>query len=124
MITFADAGAEYVMQALTRVDADLRLYRGGTITPGMKAADIQEASFPGYRPIRITEGRWARGLRSASYPQQTFTRRAGEGTEALYGYYATDRQGNVLWAEAFEDGPYVVMNDGDTISVIQDFRWP
>lgn len=103
-------------------DVILKLYQSNT-TPaeGDTTATYTEATWTGYSAKTLTGASWTvtnADPAEASYAQQTYTSTAGSQNQANYGYYVTNGAGTVLlWAERFTDGPYTIVNNGDTISV-------
>jgi|SRR3990167_2415398 len=70
----------------------------------------------GYRP-HILRGRdWIIEKAIATAAAHVFQFKGFKG--AVYGYFLTlAESGDLLWSEAFSDGPYVIQNDGDKITV-------
>lgn len=97
------------------------------ITPnaGSTLGDFVEASFIGYLPGQINpwglpvtvDGR-ARSAASAV----TFTKTAGS-PASVYGYFVTDENGALLWAERDPAAPVPMMADGQTYTVVPRFTW-
>lgn len=110
----------YMVNKAAPQDLVLRLFTNN-ITPAETdvAATYTEATGFGYAAITLTGATWtvtegAPG--NASYPQQTFTFTGALGN--VYGYYLTRvTSGRIAWAERFSDGPYNVVNNGDTIKI-------
>lgn len=104
----------------------LRLFKSNT-TPDESTteATVTEADFTGYSAITLTAASWsytAGDPGTIAYAQQTFTSSAGSQSQAVYGYYLTQvTSGKLVWAERFTDGPYTIVNNGDTIKVTLNF---
>lgn len=100
----------------------LRLFKSNT-TPGEStvAGDLTQADFTGYSAITLTGASWTvtgGDPTTASYAQQTFSSSANQGAQSVYGYYLTRAStGDLVAAERFSDGPYVIANNGDQIKV-------
>lgn len=100
----------------------LRLFKSNT-TPAESdtVASYTEATFTGYSAKTLTGASWSTvsgAPSSASYALQTFTSSAGSQNESIYGYYLTRASSaDLVYAERFSDGPYVIVNNGDSISV-------
>lgn len=77
-----------------------------------------EATFTGYASVTLLGGTWAVGSGPviATYATQTFTSTANQTLQQIYGYYLK-RGANLVFAERFTDGPYSIVNNGDSISV-------
>lgn len=80
-----------------------------------------EADFTGYANIALTGASWTvsgTAPTSIAYAQQTFTSSAGSQNQSVYGYFLKRASGGELViAERFSDGPYVIVNNGDAIKV-------
>lgn len=106
----------------TPEDLVLCLFKSNT-TPA--EADVigtyTEADFTGYSNITLTGASWTvsgTAPTSIGYAQQTFTSSAGSQNQSVYGYYLKRASGGELvWAERFSDGPYVIVNNGDAIKI-------
>ena len=104
----------------------LRLFKSNT-TPSESTteASLTEANFTGYSAITLTAASWtytSGDPSSIAYAQQTFTSSAGSQSQAVYGYYVTQvTSGKLVWVERFTDGPYTIVNNGDTIKVTLNF---
>ena len=104
----------------------LRLFKSNT-TPDESTteATVTEANFTGYSAITLTAASWsytAGDPGTIAYAQQTFTSSAGSQSQAVYGYYLTQvTSGKLVWVERFTDGPYTIVNNGDTIKVTLNF---
>ena len=122
-----NAGEVIALEAFVNKTApanqSLRLYQSNT-TPSETdtAASYTEATWTGYSAITLTGSSWgaasAGAPSSIAYAQQTFTSTAGSQSQNNYGYYVTQAgSGTLMWAERFSDGPYQIVNNGDTIKV-------
>ena len=104
----------------------LRLFKSNT-TPSESTteASLTEANFTGYSAITLTAASWtytSGDPSSIAYAQQTFTSSAGSQSQPVYGYYVTQvTSGKLVWVERFTDGPYTIVNNGDTIKVTLNF---
>jgi hypothetical protein len=103
-------------------DVKLHLFQNDyTPVEGSTVANLTEATWTGYAIKTLTGASWTvtnADPSEASYAIQTFTSSAGSQNQANYGYYITDSANSILlWAERFTDGPYTIVNNGDTISV-------
>lgn len=125
-LVLPDQGESIALEALVGKTAGqnliLKLFKSNT-TPA--EADTEgtytEADFTGYAAITLTAASWSvtgTNPTSIGYAQQTFTSSAGSQSQSVYGYYFVQvTSGKLVWAERFTDGPYVITNNGDTISV-------
>lgn len=121
------AGEEAFLDLLTAVNYTVRLFINDVtagLTPtqveALTAADFTEATFPGYAAAPLTGGSWVTTQddpSTATYAAQMFTRSATGTAQAIYGFYVvTTTGGNLRWFEMF-DGPIIVTDSGDAISV-------
>jgi hypothetical protein len=100
----------------------LKLFKNNyTPVEATTASDLTVADFTGYSNITLTAASWtytAGDPGTLAYAQQTFTSSAGSQSSAVYGYYLVQvTSGILVWAERFTDGPYTIVNNGDTIKV-------
>lgn len=100
----------------------LKLYRNNlALAETTAVADFTEANFTGYAAIALNGATFTitdADPSVASYPQQEFISSAGSQNQLIYGYYITNFAGTIaLWAEAFTDGPYNIVNNGDKVKV-------
>jgi hypothetical protein len=119
-------GEKIALEALVAKTAGqnliLKLFKSNT-TPGESdtEATYTEANFTGYSAITLTAANWSvseGAPTEASYAQQTFTSTAGSQSQNVYGYYLVQvTSGKLVWAERFSDGPYTIVNNGDSIKV-------
>ena len=103
-------------------DVKLHLFQNNyTPIETSTVASFTESTWTGYAIKTLTGASWTctnADPSEASYGIQTFTSTAGSQNQANYGYYITDSANAILlWAELFTDGPYTIVNNGDTISV-------
>lgn len=83
-------------------------------------ANFQEAGFPGYAGdsnIVWNPALQANGRAEIEAAAITFTCTGGGAAESVYGYYVTDTGGALLFAERFDDGPYVMSQNQDEITI-------
>lgn len=126
-LVVCDGGESIALRYLTNnlatpEDLVLCLYKSNT-TPA--EADVigtyTEADFTGYANITLTGASWTvsgTAPTSIAYAQQTFTSSAGSQSQSVYGYFLKRATGGELvWAERFSDGPYVIVNNGDAIKI-------
>jgi hypothetical protein len=79
-------------------------------------SDFVELTGGGYVPFSLSGTTWSLSNTTASYPQQTWNFTASVGN--VYGYYVTTADDStVIFAEKFDDGPYLVAASGDIIRV-------
>jgi hypothetical protein len=100
----------------------LRLYKSNTtLTETTVETDLTEANFTGYTAVTLTASSWVTTAADPShtnYPATAFTSTAGSQNQNVYGYYLTQvSSGKLVWAETFSDGPYNIVNNGDSITV-------
>lgn len=100
----------------------LGLYKSNT-TPGETdtEATYTVADFTGYAPVTLTGASWTATPGAPSqvtYVPQTFTSGADQAAQSIYGYILTQLgSGKLVAAERFTNGPYVIANNGDAITV-------
>src|SRR5437879_2464211 len=78
---------------------------------GDTLAAFTESTFPGYAaqgPHLWTAGAIAGNNQPITAPAFQFTRGAGAGSQNVYGYYITDAGANLIAAELFVGGPFVM----------------
>lgn len=125
-LVLPNQGEKIALEALVAKTAGqnliLKLFKSNT-TPGESdtEATYTEADFTGYSAITLTAANWSvseGAPTEASYAQQTFTSTAGSQSQNVYGYYLVQvTSGKLVWAERFSDGPYTIVNNGDSIKV-------
>lgn len=126
-LVLPDQGESIALKALLNQtapqDLDLCLYKDnhGAVLETDTEANFTAADFTGYAVIQLTAASWVisgTAPTSAAYALQTFTSSAGSQNQNVYGYYLKQRSsGKLVWAEAFSDGPYNIVNNGDAIKV-------
>ena len=100
----------------------LRLFKSNT-TPAETdtIGTYTEADFTGYSNVTLTGASWTvtgTAPTSIGYAEQTFTSTAGSQSQSVYGYYLTRvTDADLVYAERFSDGPYVIVNNGDAIKI-------
>jgi hypothetical protein len=98
-------------------DLKLKLF-SNNISPNDSSviSDFVELTGGGYVPFSLSGTTWSLSNTTASYPQQTWNFTASVGN--VYGYYVTTADDStVIFAEKFDDGPYLVAASGDIIRV-------
>lgn len=114
---------QYFVNRLAPENLMLRLYKNNYDPIEASAtSDFTEADFIGYGAIELIGGTWGAPVESdpstIAYSQQTFTSSAGSQNQPVYGYYLTRKvSGRIVGAEKFADGPYVIVNNGDSIKI-------
>ena len=123
-----NTGEVILLEALVNKTAPqnltLKLFQNN-ITPGEAdtAVTYTEATFTGYAAKALTGATWNAATPGApssiAYSAaQTFTSTAGSQNQSIYGYFIVQAvSGTLVWAEKFTDGPYVIVNNGDAITV-------
>ena len=125
-VVVPNKGAQEILKRATNNsatgDLTLKLFENNyTPIEASAVADFTEATFTGYASqgipgsgATITDA----DPSEASWAAKTFTSSAGSQSKNVYGYYVVNAGGTVcLWAERFTDGPYPIVNNGDTITV-------
>lgn len=114
---------DYLVGKVTTVrNLILRLYKTN-VTPSETTVvgDLTEADFTGYAAITLTGASWTTSggdPATGSYAEQTFSSSADQTPQSVYGYYLTRAtDGDLVAAEKFSNGPYVISNNGDTIKL-------
>jgi hypothetical protein len=83
-------------------------------------ANLTEVAGGGYAAIALTASNWVTtpgSPTSTTYPQQTFTfTGATNAPGTIYGYYITDNNGKLIFAERFA-AFFTPANNGDTVKV-------
>ncbi len=114
-------GLNYFINALAPQNLVLRLF-SNNITPAETdvTATYTEATFTGYASIVLAGGSWVAtegAPTTASYAQQTFTGTAVQ-NQSIYGYFMNRATSlRIALAERFTDGPYAIVNNGDSIKI-------
>jgi hypothetical protein len=120
-LALAHAGKRRQLERILAADLTLRLYRNDRDpSDDDRVEDYLEATFTGYAPIVLRGGFWMTdvldGVGRAVYPERRF-RASADGEQAIVGYFVTEADGALAWAERFADGPYPVEIRGDAIRV-------
>lgn len=102
----------------------LRLF-ATDVTPAQTGITYVEAVGGGYAALTLTNGSWtiapANDPSDAVYAQQTFTFTGPLTTNgAVYGYYITDADATVIYAEAFAS--FEPLINGDNIKITPKFQ--
>lgn len=103
----------------------LRLFVNDVV-PGQSGIAYTEAAGGGYAARTLTCGLWvvnpANDPSDAVYPSQTFLFTGPLSTNpTIYGYYVTNADGTVIYAERF-DTAFTPLSNGDSRSVIPTFQ--
>jgi hypothetical protein len=112
----------YLVNKASPENLVLRLFESNT-TPAETdvVGTYTEATFTGYAAVTLTGASWTvtgGAPSSAAYAQQTFTSSAGSQAKNVYGYYLTRlSSADLVYAERFSDGPYAIVNNGDSVKV-------
>ena len=96
------------------------------VTPAQTGISYSEATGGGYAAKTLTNGSWtvatANDPSDAVYAEQTFTFTGALTTNTtVYGYYVTDADNTVLWAETLT-APFTPANNGDNIKITPKFQ--
>jgi hypothetical protein len=129
-VVVPNVGEDLVLQLLFNKiaagDPVIRLF-SNNITPAetdIRATYI-EATFVGYGAITSVNTDWTivQGNPTiATSIEYSFLKGPPPPTETIFGYYVTrSGAGELLWAERFTNGPYVVEKGGDEIRVVARF---
>lgn len=132
-LVLSDVGADEILKTYfnnTRPtggnDLTLRLF-ATDVTPSDTDTDstYTEADGGGYAAITLTNGSWtidpANDPSDAVYSEQTFTFTGPLTTNAtVYGYYITDADGTLIYAEAVT--PFEPLASGDNIKITPQFQ--
>lgn len=132
-LVLTDLGADQLLKILfinTRAtggnNLTLRLF-ANDVTPAQTGITYTEAAGGGYTAQTLTMGStWvvtpANDPSDAIYAQQTFTFTGALTTNpTIYGYYVTDADGVVLWAERFTTS-FTPTTNGDNIKITPKFQ--
>lgn len=118
-LVVVDGGGLLALRYLVNKDAPrdlvLELYTSDT-TPAKDhvIGTYTLATGFGYANITLAGANWTVSEDSVAYPQQTFTFSGALGN--VYGYLLK-AGGELVCAERFSDGPYLIQNNGDMIKV-------
>lgn len=113
---------QYLVNKAAPQDLVLCLFQSNT-TPAETdvIGTYTEATFTGYANITLAGASWTitgTAPTSAGYAQQSFTSSAGSQSQNIYGYYLKRvTGGELVYAERFSNGPYLIQNNGDVIKV-------
>lgn len=130
-LVLTDLGADEILKTYfnnTRPtsgnDLTLRLF-ATNVTPAQTGVTYIEAAGGGYAAITLTNGSWtvsaANDPSDAVYAVQTFTFTGPLTTNrTVYGYYITDADDTVIYAEAFT--PFEPVTSGDNIKITPKFQ--
>ena len=96
------------------------------VTPAQTGISYTEATGGGYAAKTLTNGSWtvatANDPSDAVYAEQTFTFTGALTTNTtVYGYYVTDADHTVLWAETLT-AAFTPANNGDNIKITPKFQ--
>jgi hypothetical protein len=96
------------------------------VTPAQTGISYTEATGGGYAAKTMANGSWtvnpASDPSEATYAQQVFTFTGTLTTNTtIYGYYVTDADNTVLWAERLT-APFTPANDGDHVDITPKFQ--
>ena len=94
-----------------------------TLTDSLTLAGITEASFPGYARITLSSAHWPASSVAAHVASSTYgiplvwICTGGSSAQTVYGLFVMDGSGTYLLdAILFDSGPYVMVNNGDTVT--------
>jgi len=131
-LVLTDVGADEFLKIIFNNDRAtannnlvLRLF-ATNVTPAQTGITYIEASGGGYAAITLTMGSWTvttgNDPSDAVYAQQTFTFSGPLTTNAtVYGYYVTDGDDVVIWAEKFSTS-FTPADSGDNIKITPKFQ--
>lgn len=123
-IIVPNVGLATLLDDLTAVwgTVDIHLYDNNYVpVHGSVVGDFNEASFSGYAPVAVTS--WSPAAPTGVDHEQSTgstVQWAAPGVGLpinLYGYYATDPGGNLLFAERFPSPPVVLSIAGQVLSI-------
>lgn len=132
MLVLTDLGADQILKAFFNDSSPaggnnltLRLFVNDVV-PAQTGVAYTEATGGGYAAKTLTNGSWtvnpANDPSDATYAQQVFTFSGTLTTNPIiYGYYVTDADGTVLWAERLT-APFTPANDGDHVDITPKFQ--
>lgn len=130
-LTLTDVGADEFLKIIfnnDRATADnhfyLRLYCDDK-TPAQSGVTYTQCSGGGYSAKTLSNGSWTvttgNDPSDAVYAQQTFSFTGPLTTNlTIYGYYVTDGDGVILWAERFATS--FTPDNGDNIKITPKFQ--
>lgn len=119
------AGDAATLQALVNLGLTLRLFVNDRLPCETdQPKDYVEASFPGYKHIRLAGSAWTvvegDGLRTPTHAvaaEQSFRRTSAGAPANVYGWYLTLPSGKVYCAERFDRGVYELEAARETLVV-------
>lgn len=132
MLVLTDLGADEILKTYfnnTRPaggnNLTLRLFVND-VTPAQVGVSYTEASGGGYASKTMANGSWtvnpASDPSEAAYAQQVFTFTGALTTNpTVYGYYVTDADNTIVWAERLT-APFTPANDGDHVDITPKFQ--
>lgn len=133
-LVLTDRGADFMLRVVFNNvwpaggrDLTLRLYvNDKTPVDTDVTSDYVEASGGGYAPKTLINGSWtintANDPSDAVYPQQTFTFSGPlTGNAKIYGYFVTNADGVLIWAERFSVF-FQPANNGDSVNITPRFQ--
>lgn len=101
----------------------LRLYQNNhTPDPNDTVASYTEANFTGYAAINVNS--WGNaylngdGIAQIDEINRTFNQTGVGATCLVFGYYITDNNNNLVWAESNDNGPFN-MNANGLVYIVQ-----
>ena len=130
-LVLTDVGADEILKAFfnndwpTSKDLTLNLFIND-VTPAQTGISYTEAAGGGYSAKTLSNGSWtvttANDPSDATYAKQTFTFTGALTDDAtIYGYYVTNDDSVVLWAEKFST-PFTPVANGDYVEVTPAFQ--
>lgn len=121
MLVVPDDARMRILRAALRESVTFRLFVND-VWPDLnsRAEDFEEPADLGYTAQACAPDDWEFttddfGKPIAEYPKRVWTFQGAVGV--IYGYYVTDRQGEILWVERFEAGPFVGRFEDDGLHV-------
>ena len=127
MFTTVDVGKilllRYMLNNTTPGNVQLHLYKNDLTPSSSDTLDMYvESTADGYSAVALDRASWtfatSSGTSTAVYARQTFSYST---SETVYGYYLTNENfgggQELIWAERFSDGPYVITGLGGTVDI-------
>lgn len=132
MLILTDVGADEILKTYFN---NVRPAGGNNLTmrlfvndvhPAQTGTSYTEALGGGYAAKTLTLGLWtvdpANDPSEAAYAQQVYTFTGSLTTnQTIYGYYVTNAEGTVVWAERLT-APFTPANDGDHLDITPKFQ--
>lgn len=123
-LSLSREGELLVLESIIKDNLTLRLFLNGTHpSKTMIFKDFIEVKGGGYKPQEMLRSDWdfkdINGRLAVVHPTVFFVFMSAVKDE-IYGSYGTktvDGKEKVIWAERFQDGPYIVLNRGDDVTV-------